>query len=259
MTPRQIREVDFYAEYRWPEEVCFDPVLGRESRPWNPNWFVYQFTMNRFQDHSQRLLDVGCGGGATTARFAKIGYEAHGIDIAPSNIAAAESVARRYVLEARTRFSVQAIESLNYPDGYFDAVTGIDVLHHVEVRDAVAECLRVLRPGGFAIFKEWKESPFLDGLRMLSSVRHFFPKGKSLRRHITADERKLSREDLLAIQELCPDLTILPFRVFARLSRLIPGGRIRAFLERTDQAAMRLVPALGRLGGAVVLVLDKRA
>ena len=63
LTDRQRREREFYEEYasrRRDEEVDFDPVLGKERRPWNPYWYVYEAAVNFFSSPEQKLLDFGC-------------------------------------------------------------------------------------------------------------------------------------------------------------------------------------------------------
>ena len=45
-------------------------------------------------------------------------------------------------------------EHLPYADASFDAVYGSSVLHHLDLDRALAEVLRVLRPGGRCVFTE---------------------------------------------------------------------------------------------------------
>jgi 2-polyprenyl-3-methyl-5-hydroxy-6-metoxy-1,4-benzoquinol methylase len=95
-----------------------------------------------------RVLDVGCGYGFLLAALESAGYEAHGIEVSAY---AAE--------QARRRIRGQVIqqgaeEPFPFPDGYFDAVTLLDVIEHLAgYPAALASCARCLRPGGklFAI------------------------------------------------------------------------------------------------------------
>ena len=81
LTERQRRELEFYEEYSeltGQIEVCFDPIAGTETRPWNSYWRVIEIVRQNFISESQRLLDFGCGKGGSSVTFAKIGYEVFG-------------------------------------------------------------------------------------------------------------------------------------------------------------------------------------
>ncbi len=45
-------------------------------------------------------------------------------------------------------------EKLEYDDDSFDIVFGFAILHHLELKHALSELHRVLKPGGYAIFAE---------------------------------------------------------------------------------------------------------
>jgi SAM-dependent methyltransferase len=104
-----------------PEEIAFAAVA--EAKP-------------------KRVLDVGSGPGELTERFAReLGAEVCAIDISPRMV---ELTAARGI-DAR----VADVESLPFGDGEFDCVFAGWVLYHVpNLRQAIAECARVLRPGG---------------------------------------------------------------------------------------------------------------
>jgi SAM-dependent methyltransferase len=91
-----------------------------------------------------RILDAGCGGGATLAEVARIG-DATGVEpSAPSRRrAAARGVAP--VLDAH-------VEALPVEDGRYDLVLLLDVLEHVDDESAaLREIHRVVAPGGALI------------------------------------------------------------------------------------------------------------
>jgi 2-polyprenyl-3-methyl-5-hydroxy-6-metoxy-1,4-benzoquinol methylase len=180
LTERQRREQTYYDEYvkrTTPTEISFAPVLGGERRPWNPYWCVADIVTSRFTgSSSERLLDVGCGPGNYAIQFAQVGYQVFGVDISPGNIDTAARLAARYNLAERTEFGVGTAERLDYPDGHFDVIVGIDILHHVEIHAAMLECLRVLKPDGVAVFKEPIEAPLFDRLRNTRLGRAIRPK-----------------------------------------------------------------------------------
>jgi SAM-dependent methyltransferase len=89
-----------------------------------------------------RILDAGCGTGGMLARLA--GRDAVGVDISGTAL----SLARERGLGRLVRASAC---SLPFRDDAFDVVLSLDVIYHRSVpgdRLAVAECARVVRPGG---------------------------------------------------------------------------------------------------------------
>lgn len=88
----------------------------------------------------ERILDLGCGDGALTAKLVALGCEVVGVDSSPEQVAAAV----RLGLDAR----VMDGHALNF-DGEFDAVFSNAALHWMRRPDEViAGVARALRPGG---------------------------------------------------------------------------------------------------------------
>jgi SAM-dependent methyltransferase len=89
-----------------------------------------------------RLLDVGCGPGELTERFAKeLRADVRAIDTSPRMV----ELTRARGLDAQ----LADAEQLPFADGEFDCVFAGWVLYHVPKLDqAIAECARVLKPGG---------------------------------------------------------------------------------------------------------------
>ena len=263
LTGRQRREREYYEEYsrfNAPKEVCFDPVNGIERRPWNPYWFLCETVAAKCGPGDQNLLDFGCGPGIYSLIFAKAGFHVSGFDISPNNIAIAEQLAAKYGLSEQVNFKIGAGERLEYDDNTFDVVVGIDILHHVDIKHSVSECLRVLKPGGCAIFKEPIEVPVFDPLRDSAFGRWLVPKNRSLERHITEDERKLTNQDLQTIRGLGALTTVKRFRLFSRLDafnkKLATNGQASP-IEKLDERVFKLLPFMKAFGGDVVITLEK--
>lgn len=88
----------------------------------------------------ERILDLGYGDGALTAKLAALGCEVVGVDASAAQVAAA----RKLGLDAR----VLGGEELNF-NAEFDAVFSNAALHWITRADAViAGVWRALRPGG---------------------------------------------------------------------------------------------------------------
>jgi len=96
-----------------------------------------------------RVLEVGCGTGFFSEIFLQTGVELHAIDISPELLEKAVERCRN-----RADFRVCDIESLPFQDGYFDAVIGVRVLHHLDMEAAFKEIRRTLKKGGCLAFCE---------------------------------------------------------------------------------------------------------
>ena len=264
LTDRQKREKEYYEIYVNQlniDEVILDPIEGKESRPWNPYWYVYELTIEMFGSGNKRLLDFGCGWGETSVRFAKIGYEVSGFDISETNLRVAKNIAKKYGFEKRIEYSLQVAEKLSYPSEYFDIVVGFDILHHVDIEKAIAECKRVLKKGGLAIFKEPVEAQILDYLRNTRLVKYFVPNEKNFTpgRHITEDERKLNNKDITILENIFDEVSIEKFTLTSRLDLFLRELYTKgpSPLEILDHKIFNMFPYARKLGGDAVFVMKK--
>jgi 2-polyprenyl-6-hydroxyphenyl methylase/3-demethylubiquinone-9 3-methyltransferase len=100
---------------------------------------------------SVRLLDVGCGGGLLSERFASIGCTVTGIDLSVASLTTARAHAEKSGLAID--YLEGGAESLPFDAAQFDVVCCCDVLEHIDDVDVVVrEISRVLKPGGVFFF-----------------------------------------------------------------------------------------------------------
>lgn len=84
-----------------------------------------------------RVLDYGCGAGATVRSLASAGYDAYGFDIVD------------YQSAPCNRVTIAPPSSLPYPDQHFDVIFSDQVFEHAADQDCVfGELERITRPGG---------------------------------------------------------------------------------------------------------------
>lgn len=100
----------------------------------------------------ERVLDVGCGSGAVTRTLAQRvapGGRAVGLDASTALLKVARELANKAGLGAIIEFKDGDCRALPFPDASFDAVVAATTLSHVpDPRRALAEMVRVTRPGG---------------------------------------------------------------------------------------------------------------
>jgi ubiquinone/menaquinone biosynthesis C-methylase UbiE len=113
------------------------------------------------------ILDVGCGTGNYLVRFRKLGFEAKGVEPAPGMLEAAQR------LDPTLDIKQGVCTALPYADSSFDLVTAIEVfryLHLADIRVALRETFRVLRPGG-RVFMTMVNRFALDGFYLRQRIR----------------------------------------------------------------------------------------
>lgn len=104
-----------------------------------------------FEDKT--LLDLGCGDGAISVGYLMLGAQkVVGVDIEERSI----ERANQHFANERAEFHLGSVGGIPLPDESVDVVTCIDVLEHVAKPEMIlAECKRVLRPGGKMLIWTW--------------------------------------------------------------------------------------------------------
>lgn len=116
------------------------------------------------------VLEVGCGIGTDLVRFARGGAVVTGIDLSQTAIdLAKKNFAWNGVTAKELR--VANAEAIPYPPASYDVVYGHGVLQYTaNAPQLVAECHRVLRPGGVAIFMVYNRISWLNAMSKLTKV-----------------------------------------------------------------------------------------
>ncbi|MCE5327939.1 MAG: class I SAM-dependent methyltransferase [Planctomycetaceae bacterium] len=99
----------------------------------------------------RRVLECGCGTGIFTRRLAATGAEITAVDISDALL----DEARRSCQAPNVRFCRCNLEHPSeLPDGHFDALLGISVLHHLDLPVALPALLKKLKRGADVAFSE---------------------------------------------------------------------------------------------------------
>lgn len=100
------------------------------------------------------VLEIGCGDGRNCVEMARRGARVTGVDVSDAQIARAQERVKAAGLSLRLLHS-DAADLSPLPDASFDAIVSIYVFPYVaEMTDSLAECARLLRPGGRLIFAQ---------------------------------------------------------------------------------------------------------
>ena len=125
--------------------ISFPPALERKA------FIVKHF--DRFKADSY-FCDMGFGPGVLTAFILEqeASWRAAGVDISKDCLRHAQRLLGKKEIVERSELSVADVRSLPYPDDTFDVVVAVEVLEHIPDPEAgLAEAMRVLKPGGYAI------------------------------------------------------------------------------------------------------------
>jgi SAM-dependent methyltransferase len=140
-------------------QVDFDAIAGIYDDVFAPH--VTAHYLQRRVDYIRRYapartaLDVGAGTGRLAARLAGHGLRVAAADPFPAML---ERLRRR---DPRIETVVARGDALPFADGAFDLAYSVAVMHHIadprRVRGAIAEMVRVTRPGGRVLI--WDHNP----------------------------------------------------------------------------------------------------
>ncbi len=199
------------------------------------------------------VLEVGSGSGMLSVYLALNGAVVTGIDVSQENVKLASRRALANDVAGRTRFVDVPIENFGEPDASYDFIIGNQVLHHFELEQALPNIVRLLKPGGCAVFCEpvMLLPDVFRRLRNSPTVTRVAP-----RRVDTPTERSLSPRDLALMCRIFPNLEFHPFQLFARLQNFMDvDDRWFARLVTVDRWLLEHVSALRRVCRFAVLIV----
>ena len=105
-----------------------------------------------------RVLDAGCGVGGSARHLArKWGAEVQGLTLSPVQCRLAQDMTPS---ELNVHFAVQDTTQTTFPDESFDMVWALESAEHMPSKQGfLAECTRLLRPGGQLLMATWCHRP----------------------------------------------------------------------------------------------------
>jgi len=117
-----------------------------------------------------RFLDAGCGGGGACVLAAAFGAEVTGFDASDALLA----IALERLPQAQ--FVHGDLEKLPFADGHFDAALAANsIIFAEDIRQAVRELRRVVRPGGRVAVTSWGRPEQVDMRHVFAAVANAMP------------------------------------------------------------------------------------
>jgi len=126
-----------------------------------------------------RVLDIGCGGGLLSERFAASGAQVTGIDLSPAAIDAAKKHAHEagLAIDYRVLAPCGLLREIQKP---FDIIICAEVLEHVDdLRGFLADALKMLKSSGLFFFGTINKTirARLLAVFVAENILHMIPKG----------------------------------------------------------------------------------
>jgi SAM-dependent methyltransferase len=132
----------------WAGESELDAELARSLEPRGTDWLFDLFS-SLGPEPGQLLVDVGARDARHAIRLVREhGLRAVALDPLPQHVELARAAVSEAGLVDELEVAEAAIESLPLPDASADWIWCRDVLVHVDAARGLAECARVLVPGG---------------------------------------------------------------------------------------------------------------
>lgn len=129
----------------------------------------------------RNVLELGAGLGCGAIRLALRGAAVTGLDLSEERCRTAEAIRQQLYPDCRVVFRAGNAAAMPLEDESHDVVFARDVLMYAQPAKVVAECKRILRPGGKAVFDEaLRGNPFVGTFRSLFADREHRRIGKYL-------------------------------------------------------------------------------
>ena len=138
---------ELYGEI-WAGEEALEAELDRSLEPRGTDWLFTAFAALG-PEPGQVVADVGARDARHTIRLVREhGLRAVALDPVPLHVELATRAVADAGLEEEIDVVEAAVEAMPLADGSADWIWCRDVLVHTRLTEALAECARVLRPGG---------------------------------------------------------------------------------------------------------------
>ncbi len=131
------RRIGFFSQRRYPNEQVIQFLAS------------HYFSLPRSKRRKIKVLELGCGSGANLWMLAKEGFDAYGMDIAPSAMKLCKQMLEHY--DVKAKLSVGNMKHLDFKGNFFDAIIDVMTVEHTDLKghaETYREIFRTLKGGG---------------------------------------------------------------------------------------------------------------
>ena len=132
----------------------FDRLALYDREAWNHNNHYHQFLLKQLPEHSQTILDLGCGVGEFSRLLAEQAERVVALDLSPKSI---EIAKQRSNLSSNIDYQIADISQWQFPEEHFDVITSIATVHHLSLNELLPKLQAGLKPGGMLLILDLLE------------------------------------------------------------------------------------------------------
>ena len=182
-----------------------------------------------------------------------LGARVTGIDLSLLHLDLARRRTEINGIHDRVEFLQASVHDLPFPADTFDIVFGNAILHHLDVRPAGPEVLRVLKKGGRAVFREPVAlSAALRRFRETTLIKALVKEART-----SPDEAPLTPQSVDTFGAGFSDTQIHEAQLVSRLQRVFGGGKPYKIMNDFDIRLFQLFPHLKRYAREAILEFRK--
>ncbi|OGZ24145.1 MAG: hypothetical protein A3A08_00040 [Candidatus Nealsonbacteria bacterium RIFCSPLOWO2_01_FULL_41_9] len=216
--------------------------------------FKFAYKLLKENCQNKLVLDYGCGNGAHTVSIAKMGAKkVVGIDLSEKSLDIAKSRAKKEGVGDKVEFLKMDCEKMEFPDDFFDVIFDGGTFSSLDLKLALPELARVLKPQGVLIGVEtFGHNPIANLKRKLNKLTG--------RRTDWAARHIFLKKDFKEVENYFNEIEVYFFHIISFLAfpfLSLPGGKIfLEFLELVDRILLS-VPFLRKYAFKIVFIFSK--
>lgn len=212
------------------------PLEG-ESEVYRYRLGMYHHVASAVDLSDKNVLEVSSGRGGGAAYITKHfqPQSVHGVDLSGKAV----QFCQRYYDVPGLSFSIGDAENLDFKDNTFDVAVNIEASHYYpNKRRFLEEVYRVLNPGGYFLFADYKPGGKMEDLReLIRGSRFRFISEENITPNVISSLEKDNEQKLAFIEQNIPRVFKRPFSMFAG----IKGTRFYDHLQVGDSTYFNLV------------------
>ncbi|PJE58662.1 MAG: hypothetical protein COU83_02660 [Candidatus Portnoybacteria bacterium CG10_big_fil_rev_8_21_14_0_10_40_22] len=151
MKTRKQKEIEHYDQ---AASTFNQPLANADIEGWQHLRFAsYRFCQAYLKNrcHGKKLLDYGCGNGLHSIFPTQQDANVIGIDLSENSLKLARLRAQKLSLSDRIKFIKMDCEALEFPDHSFDIIWDGGTFSSLDIKKALPELAKTLKPDGFIL------------------------------------------------------------------------------------------------------------